>query len=195
MINRTGFGLLALGAVLFSAFLYLVVNNNIFGLAESELDPAIQLGLCTLLFVLPYVLWELTRRANLLTLFYLVVLVPAAHFVAAYVAAWVQTFGEEEPVPQYMVGLAGGAAGAALALILLFVLGLRKAGSGPAVFLAAFVLLAAVGAGGAHFAAEHYEDPSALIYWLFLPWQLVFAFFLSALLRPSPARGTLAATD
>jgi hypothetical protein len=41
------------------------------------------------------------------------------------------------------------------------------------------------------------ENPSALSFILpiFLPWQLIFGFFLSALLRPSPPRGTVATTE
>ena len=37
-------------------------------------------------------------------------------------------------------------------------------------------------------------EPKDLVIKLYLPWQLIFAFFLAALLRPSPKRGEAAAT-
>jgi hypothetical protein len=41
------------------------------------------------------------------------------------------------------------------------------------------------------------ENPGALSFILpiFLPWQLIFGFFLSVLLQPSPKRGEVATTD
>ena len=209
MINRTGLALLALGALLFAALFYVATTYNILGwsvneMGEPAVDPPLLVALYTIAFGLPYVLYELTRRTNWLAILFLLILVPAAHYGAMYAFLWLASRGAEggdggalAATPGLLPGLLAGVTGAALSFLALFVLGLRAAKAGPAVFLGGLVLLTAWGGVSMLLLNPNPESPTALDFILpiFLPWQLIFAFFLSALLRPSPARGTVATTD
>jgi hypothetical protein len=154
----------------------------------SELAVADKALLCMPLFGLPYVAREFTRRINWLVILYLVLLVPAFYFAAwiAALYAWSAMLGGSlfPPIHANLVaGLAGGFAGSALSFLALFLPGLRVAGARPALMIAGIALLTTLGGFGLAIP----EDWSAVL-WLFLPWQIVFGYFLSRLLRPSPAR-------
>ena len=214
MINRTGFALLGLGALLFSALLYSAITYQILGWpSDTDVDPAFSpqmlVALYTIVFGLPYALYELTRRTDILKLLFLLVLVPAIHFGAIYVFMWwtaegqtlapaVDEMGNEIAgsalSPALIGGLLSGFAGAAVSFALLAVLRLRAATAGLVAFLAGLLLLTASGGVGLWLLGDTPEAKD-LVLKLFLPWQLIFAFFLSALLRPSPPRGTVATTD
>jgi hypothetical protein len=203
MINRTGLALLALGALLFAAVFYVATTYNMLGwTAESTgeegmwLGPPFKVALYTIAFGLPYALWELTRRTNWLVILFLLILVPAAHYAAMYAFVWYTAEGQATE-SLLLAGFLAGFVGAALSFLLLFILNLRSATAGPAVFGAGLLLLTGWGGLGMKLLNLESESPGALSFILpiFLPWQLIFAFFLSALLRPSPPRGTVATTD
>ena len=209
MINRTGLGLFALGALLFSALFYVASTNGILGwsvneMGEPAIEPTLLVALYTIIFGLPYALYELSRRTNWLVLLFLLILVPAAHYGAMSAYLWLSATGVEgseggalAAAPGLLPGLLAGFAGSAASFLVLYLLGLRADKAGPAVFLAGLVLLTAWGGISMLLLNPDMENPSALSFILpiFLPWQLIFAFFLSAMLRPSPARGTVATTD
>lgn len=209
MINRTGLGLFALGALLFAAVFYVATSYSILGwsvndMGEPALDPTILVALYTIAFGLPYAVFELTRRTNWLALLFLLILVPAAHYGAIWSYMWLASKGVEggeggalAATPGLLPGLLAGFAGSALTFLALFVLGLRSAKAGPLVFIAGIVLLTAWGGVSMLLLNPDPENPTALSFILpiFLPWQLIFGFFLSALLRPSPGRGEVATTD
>ena len=213
MINRMSFAMLALGALLFSALLYVAITYQILGWpsdteTDPALDPQVLVALYTIAFGLPYALYELTRRTNILAILFLLVLVPAIHLGAIYVFLWwtaegqamapgIDEMGNEiagSASPALIGGLLAGFAGAAVSFALLALLRLRAASAGPVVFLAGLLLLAAWGGVGLWLLGDTPEAKDVILK-LFLPWQLIFAFFLSALLRPSPPRGTVATTD
>ena len=213
MINRTGFALLALGALLFSALLYAAMTYQILGwpadtAVEPGIDPRILIALYTIVFGLPYALYELTRRTNILKVLFLLVLIPAVHFGAIYVFLWwtaegqamapaIDEMGNEiagSASPALIGGLLAGFAGALVSFGLVALLGLRAASAGLVVFLAGLLLLTACGGLGLSLLGDT-PRPMDLVLRLYLPWQLIFAFFLSAMLRPSPARGTVATTE
>ena len=209
MINRAGLGLFVLGALLFSALFYVASTNGILGwsvndMGEPTIEPTLLVALYTIAFGLPYALFELTRRTNWLALLFLLILVPAAHYGAMNAYLLLTATGAEggdggafAATPGLLPGLLAGFAGSAISFLVLFVLGLRAAKAGPAVFLAGVVLLTAWGGISMLLLNPDMENPSALSFILpiFLPWQLIFGFFLSALLRPSPPRGAVATTD
>jgi hypothetical protein len=209
MINRTGLALLALGALLFAALFYVATTYGILGwsvndMGEPVLDPPLIVELYTFAFGLPHALFELTRRTNWLALLFLLILVPAAHYGAIWSYMWLASKGVEggeggalAATPGLLPGLLAGFAGAAVSFLVLFLLGLRAAKAGPAVFLGGLVLLTAWGGVSMLLLNPDPENPSALSFILpiFLPWQLIFGFFLSALLRPSPPRGAAVTTD
>jgi hypothetical protein len=210
MINRTGLGLFALGALLFAALFYAATTYSILGwtvndMGEPALDPAILVALYTIAFGLPYALYELTRRTNWLAIVFLLILVPVAHYAAVAAFLWLSSSAIEAAqtgsgaTSPLLPGLLAGFAGSALSFLALFVLGLRSAKAGLVAFIAGIVLLTAWGGISMLLlpSGEQMENPTALTFILpiFLPWQLIFGFFLSALLRPSPKRGEVATTD
>ncbi len=207
MINRSGFAAFVLGALLFAALFHFAATYSILGwsvneMGEPAMEPTMIVALYTIVFGLPYVLLELTRRTNWLAVLFLLILVPAAHYGAMNAFLWLSAQGVEgaegglAATPGLLPGLLAGFAGAALSFLALFLLGLRAAKAGPAVFLAGLVLLTAWGGISMLLLNPNPENPTALNFILpiFLPWQLIFGFFLSALLRPSPKRGEVAAT-
>ena len=208
MINRTGLGLFALGALLFCALFYVATTYSILGwsvndMGEPALDPNLLVALYTIAFGLPYAVFELTRRTNWLAILFLLILVPAAHYGAIAAFLWLSSSAAESAetglaaTPGLLPGLLAGFAGSVLSFLALFLLGLRSAKAGPLVFLAGVVLLTAWGGVSMLLLNPNLENPTALNFILpiFLPWQLIFGFFLSALLKPSPGRGEVATTD
>jgi hypothetical protein len=208
MINRTNFALLALGALLFSAVVYVAITYQILGWpsdtdTQPGIDPRILIALYTVAFGLPYALYELTRRTNLLAILFLVILVPAIHYGAIYLYLWWTAQGQDMAAADPAAGSANavliggflaGFAGAAVSFALVFILGLRSSKAGIVVLLAGLLLLTAWGGLGLKLLGDT-PEPKDLVLKLFLPWQLIFAFFLSVLLRPSPKRGEVATTD
>jgi hypothetical protein len=203
MINRTGLALFALGALLFAAVFYVATSYNMLGwTAEAGteeatwLAPPVLVALYTMAFGLPYALWELTRRTNWLAILFVLILIPAAHYAAMYAFLWYTAEGQATEA-LLMAGFLAGFVGAALSFLALFILGLRSSGAGLAVFGAGLLLLTGWGGLGMKLLNLESESPGALSFILpiYLPWQLIFAFFLSALLRPSPPRGTVATTE
>lgn len=195
MINRSGFAAFVLGALLFAGIFWLAATRNMLGWNdESTTDPRLLVALYTIAFGLPYALLELTRRTNFLAILFVLILIPAAHYGA--MTAFMAWIGEMQELGNPLVtGAVAGFTGAALAFLALFILGLRAASAGIAVFLAGLLLLAGWGAIGMKLLPEQPESVVDLLLRLYLPWQIIFGFFLSALLRPSPPRGTVATTD
>lgn len=192
MINRTGFLLLALGALLFAGVFYLASSQQMLGWSdETSTDPRLLISLYTIAFGLPYALWELTRRTNWLVIPFLIVLVPLAHYAA--MTAGFALIGEmQELSSPFLTGAAAGFVGAALSFLALYLLGLRAPGAGPMTFGAGLVLLTAWGGVAMKLIPEQPERVLDVILPVYLPWQIIFAFFLAALLRPSPPRGATA---
>lgn len=209
MINRTGLGLFALGALLFAALFYVATTYSILGwsvndMGEPALDPNLLVALYTIAFGLPYALYELTRRTNWLAILFLVILVPAIHWGAMAAYLWLAAKGVDgdsggalATTAGLLPGLLAGFVGSAISFLALFALGLRSAKAGPLVFIAGIVLLTGWGGISMLLLNPDPENPTALSFILpiFLPWQLIFGFFLSVLLRPSPKRGEVATTD
>jgi hypothetical protein len=207
MINRTGFALLALGALLFAALLYAAMTYHILGWpadteTEAGLDPRLLIGLYTIVFGLPYALYELARGGNVLKVVLLVLLIPAVHYGAIQLFLWwtaegqamvpaIDEMGQEiagpSISPAVIAGLLAGFAGALVSFGLVFLLGLRAATAGLVVFLAGLLLLALWGGVGFWLLGDT-PEPKDLILKIYLPWQLIFAFFLSALLSPTASR-------
>lgn len=207
MINRTSFALLALGALLFSALLYCAMTYQILGWpSDTDLeprDPRLLIALYTIAFGLPYALFEFTRKANILAILFVLILIPAIHYGAIQLFMWWTAQGQDMAAADpgagsanatLIGGLIAGFAGAALSFALLFILGLRASTAGAVAFLAGLLLLTAWGGIGLKLLGDA-PEPMDLVLKLFLPWQLIFAFFLAALLRPSPPRGTVATTE
>ena len=182
MINRTGLGLFALGALLFSALFYVATTYSILGwsvndMGEPTLDPAILVALYTIAFGLPYAVFELTRRTNWLAILFLLILVPAAHYGAMAAFLWLSSSAAESAetglaaTPGLLPGLLAGFAGSVLSFLALFLLGLRSAKAGPLVFLAGVVLLTAWGGISMLLLNPNLENPTALNFILpiFLP--------------------------
>jgi hypothetical protein len=192
--DRDGFRLLALGALAFAAAFVLANKYLLSGDQDPALDPPTLIALGTVLFGLPLAIRELKRKTSWSLLIYLLIGIPAAHAVATLVATWASTQEWDAelglPVPPLLVGLAGGFAGALVSLLLLFLLRLRAAGAGPATFAAALVALTWWGgvAGKLVDSSSAYEM-AVLVYF---PWQIILAFFLSRLLRPSPPKDAAA---
>ncbi|HVQ08224.1 MAG TPA: hypothetical protein VMS43_07290 [Allosphingosinicella sp.] len=210
--DRNGFWLLAAGALLFAAvFLF---AYQWLGLGETEaLDPPVLLGLCTIVFGLPYAAREvLARRTNWLLVGFLILLVPLFHALAAYVFTYVSTQVQEaaaraaeaaamatdpadmmQPAAEgataskMFIGLAAGLAGALPLLLAGLLPWLRAPGTRLWPVLAGLVALAWWGGISVRLAdIENSWDVAATI---FLPWQVLFAFMLAHLLRPSPPKG------
>jgi len=180
--HMRAFGLFVLGALLFAA----AIVSPFWG----GLDIDDRTMLCMLLFGLPYLLREFTRRVNWLAVFYLAVLIPL-FYVAAWMAAiqaWVAMNGGLLPSPRadLAAGLAGGFVGSTLSLAALLLPRLRAQDAPRWPIAPGIVLLTLV--GGLGLAMANASEPYSVAFWLFFPWQLVFAFFLSRLLAPSPAR-------
>jgi hypothetical protein len=186
MSERNGtFALLSLGAPLFIAALYLS--------APVDQGPLPLLG-STALFGLPYLLRELRRQTNWLLVAYFLLFVPIVHYAATLAAIEVfratgfvaAPFGVRlGSLP--LSGLAGGFVGAGLSFLPLASARLRAPGSRPTLLMPlGLVLLSLLGAAGVVLA---FADGWVLGFlWLYPPWQIAFSFFLSRLLRPSPAR-------
>lgn len=210
MINRTNFALFALGAVLFSALLYVAMTNHILGWpTDDDVDVTpkrliLLLGLYTIAFGLPYALFQLTRKINPLAILFAIILVPAVHYGTIWLYMWWTNAGQDmvagDPAATganaaLIGGLIAGFAGAAVSFALLFILRLN-AKLNPIVLVTGLVLLTACGGLSLKLlSALDTPEPMDLVLKLFLPWQLIFAFFLSVLLRPSPKRGEVATTD
>ena len=193
MINRTGFVLLALGALLFATVFYLASTRQMLGWTdETSTDPRLLISLYTIAFGLPYALWELTRRTNWMLILFLIVLVPAAHFVA--MTAALALIGEvQELNSPFLTGATAGLAGSALSFLALVLLGLRAPGAGWMAIGAGIVLLTVWAGVAMRLIPGEPESTLDVILPVYLPWQIIFAFFLAMLLRPSPARGAPAA--
>lgn len=213
--DRNGFWLLAAGALLFAAAFLL--GNEWLKLGDGETsNPPLLLGLCTIVFGLPYVLRELlARRTNWVLVLFLLVLVPLFHALATYIfvltsAQVAQTAQQAteaalnadpaamemapeataSTTPKMFIGLAAGGAGAIPLLLALLLPWLRKVGERPWPYLAGMAALAWWGAMGLRLA----DDTSAwdMAVTLFLPWQVLFAFLLAHLLKASPRKDAAA---
>lgn len=197
MIDRRGLALLVLGALLFAGVFYVATAYHMLGWPadgdEGSIPPQFLVALYTIAFGLPYALGELARRTNWLAIFYLIVLIPAAHLGAMYLFLWLTAAGQELSSP-LMAGLLCGFAGSALSFLALFLLGLRASSAGLVAFGAGIVLLTGWGGVAMKLLPEEPESALSIILPLFLPWQLIFAFFLSVLLRVSPPRGAATTT-
>jgi hypothetical protein len=209
--DRNGFWLLAAGALLFAAA-FLIAYQGL-GLGETEaLDPPMMLGLCTIVFGLPYAAREvLMRRTNWLLVGFLLLVIPLFHFGAAYVFTLVSTQVQEAAVQaaeaaamatdpaemmqpaaegatssKMLIGLAAGLAGALPLLLAGLLPWLRAPTARPWLVLAGLVALAWW--GGISVRLADIENPYDVAATIFLPWQVLLAWFLSLLLRPSPPK-------
>jgi hypothetical protein len=215
--DRNGFWLLAAGALLFAAaFLIGMEWLDLDQMAQGPVSAGALLALATAAFGLPYAAREvLYRKTNWLLVAFLLLLIPIFHAVGAGVfsllfknaadaaaaasaaadaaamdpSSMVMQAAPPEPTttPQMLMGLAAGAAGAAGPLLLLALLPwLRARGARPWLFAAALVALAWWGAMSVRqvTVANNYD----LAVTVFLPWQILLAFFLSHLLRASPPK-------
>jgi hypothetical protein len=209
--DRNGFWLLAAGALLFAAGFLL--STEMLNIDETDkLDPPVLLGLCTILFGLPYAAREiLMRKTNWLLVGFLVLVIPLFHLGAAYVFTYVSTqvteaaaraaeaaamatdpaemmqpAAEGATTSKMFIGLAAGFAGALPLLLAGLLPWLRAPGTRPWSVIAGLLALAWWGAMGLRLADV--ESAYDLVVTLFLPWQILFAFILAHLLRASPPK-------
>ena len=183
--QKTAFVMFVIGALLFAAAIAAPFSSDID--VDYRIWPFIPL------FGLPYALRELTRRINWLILAYLILLVPACYFAAhtAAVSVWALTnvdSGTASPGAMLPAGLAGGLVGSALSFLALRLPGLRADDDEPAASTTVGVA-ALTALGGFGLAMADLNETWSQALWLFLPWQIVFAYFLSRLLKPSPPTG------
>jgi hypothetical protein len=174
------FILLVLGAIACCAALHLYFTQ--------ETPPWNRASALIVLFGLPYVLRELGRCTNWMLVLYFVLLVPAFHYAAMMATikgADVMPGGAD--VAMLLVGSVGGLVGAGLSLLALWLPGLRVHGNHSRAMLAVIALAVLTFLAGLSFTLllAHFDS---LAYTLYLPWQIVFAFFLSRLLPSSPPR-------
>jgi hypothetical protein len=209
--DRNGFWLLAAGALLFAA-VFLIAYQWL-GIGDTEaLEPPMLLGLCTIAFGLPYAVRELlARKTNWMLVALLLVVIPLFHALAAYVFTYVSTQMQEAAVQaaeaaamatdpadmmqpaaegattsKMFIGLAAGFAGALPLLLAGLLPWLRAPGARLWAILAGLVALAWWGGLGVRLADV--ESAYDLVVTVFLPWQIILAFFLSHLLRQSPPK-------
>lgn len=186
--QKIAFGLFVLGVLLFAAVVASPFSN--------DLDVDFRIWPWMPLFGLPYVLRELTRRINWLVILYLILLLPVFYLAAntAAVSAWMLTNGDSltsTPGVMLPAGLAGGLVGSVLSFLALRLPGLRDDDEPPAPTTVGIGVLTVLGGFG--LAMADMDETWSLALWLFLPWQIVFAYFLSRLLKPSPPKGAPAA--
>jgi hypothetical protein len=215
--DRNGFWLLAAGALAFAlAFVLGIDWLHLDQVAEGPVTAAALIALGTLLFGLPYALREVLRReTNWLLVAFLLILIPVFHAVGAgafyYVSdaiakaalraaeaaaastdpeAMMQAAPEGSTTPRMLMGLAAGFAGALGPMLALALMRrLRAAAASPWLLVGAVIALAWWGGMGMRLAT--FEITYDMAVTLFLPWQILLAFFLSLLLRPSPPKGAV----
>lgn len=147
----------------------------------------------TPLFALP-LLWAGRGRRDLAKIAVFVLLFTAAHYAATWAAvqiiAGVNVFGTDPPAGvMFTGGAVAGAVGAGLAFSACAVFRLFREGGATLVF-AAFgtVLLAGIGSFGIYMYLTTDADGLAgdfgRLLWLYVPWQLTFAYVLSKTLKP-----------
>ncbi|MEA3015265.1 MAG: hypothetical protein QOD42_3810 [Sphingomonadales bacterium] len=212
--DRNGFWLLAAGALLFAVGFLLGLEWLKLDEKLAWLEPPVLVALCTILFGIPYVLREFWRQTNWALVAYLLILIPLFHFLAAdtllYVsnalseaagqiaaqAAAAAEMGEAVQVPpdpaaiiHLGAGLMAGFVGAIGPLLAVGLLRwLRRPGASPLLFIAALLTLTWWSGLGMRLVGEDAYDAVTLIALVFLPWQILLAFFLSHLLRASPPK-------
>jgi hypothetical protein len=173
------FGLFCLGAALFfAAYMAMSVSHPEFPFLLEAM---------TALFGLPFVVRELWRRTNWLTVAYFLVAVPAFHRTAMEMAALVfRTFASGALIPSPRAFFAAGLAGGMVGGFSLFLLALPRLRSPAPIWwriaLLGFAVLTLIGGlviglGG--------KLALMAIYPL---WQIPFGWFLACLIRPSPPR-------
>jgi hypothetical protein len=186
-------------------------------MAQGTVSAGLMVALGTILFGLPYALRELLRRkTNWWLIAFLLLLIPIFHAVGTGVFFYVsnriaegatqladaaasadpasmtmQAEPDATTTPRMFIGLAAGAAGAIGPLLALGLLPwLRARGARPWLFVAALVALAWWGAMGVRLATV--ESTYDVAVTIFLPWQILFAFFLSHLIKASPPKDAAA---
>jgi hypothetical protein len=144
----------------------------------------------TPLFGLPFLV--LSRRAGWPLAAYLLLLVPAFHFLAIQAALHTTRWPEGS---LFLAGLAGGLVGSTLSFGALVALRLHRPGPVAGTIAAGVSILALLGGLGL-WRMEFLKGTAASDYGfllsLYVPWQVAFGWFLAALLRPAgtdaPAR-------
>jgi len=170
---RRPFPLFVLGALLYVAAVVLCLTQ---AGADSVLSV---LELLVPLFGLPYLL--LGGRFAWAWALYLLLLVPAFHALA--VAAAIRSTNWSGS--GFQPGLVGGLVGALLSFAALFALRLARPGSGliMANGTGVLALLGGFGVWKMDMLAGTPLDDYGLLLVLYLPWQIVFGFFLSRVMR------------
>jgi hypothetical protein len=118
-----------------------------------------------------------------------VVLFTAAHYAAVWAAT--QLYRNASDMPGIVGGAVGGALGAAIAFAGCAAWKLFREGSATLVFAAfGVVLLGAVGSFGVYMYVTSGAGPDSFasdfgrLLWIYVPWQLTFAYILSKTLKP-----------
>jgi hypothetical protein len=180
--SRRPFLLFVAGALLYFA------AAAIAGRLVKADDPLATLEWLMPAFGLPYLL--LGRRRGWRTALYFLLLVPAIHYAAVF-AAIESTNGRGSG---WLPGATGGLVGSFLSFAALLALGLARPRSAPLMGFG-IVLLTLLGAIGVSkmdaFAGTALDDEGLLLV-LYLPWQIVFGFLLSRLLRAPADIGLVA---
>lgn len=193
---------LVAGTLLYALLLLVMIKAAPDDLISPFLGPSFYL---TPLFGLPYVLRTVHRPGRLRRLVYFMLLLPAVHMAAIYIAFY-QLMSTYDPidatrtfVSAVISGAWGGVMGAVFAFTALFLVRLAPRRRAELLAMSFFtILLGAVGAAGMGqavlFAGSDYaaaaRDTERLIIGfesVHLPWQAVFAFALAWLMRPPHA--------
>ena len=172
--SRSPFLLFTAGALLFAAAVALCLAAGVRGNHLLEL--------LTPLFGLPYLLVH--RRGGWTLAAYLLVLLPAFHFLAIQAAVKTSSWTESN---LFVDGLVGGLVGSILSFAALRLLGLLRPGAAIGTIAAGIVVLALLGGLGVwqmNFLEGTAASDYGILLSLYLPWQIAFGYFLARLLRP-----------
>lgn len=172
--SRNPFLLFAAGALLFAAAAALCIAADIRGNHLLEI--------LTPLFGLPY--WLVHRRGGWTLAAYLLLLLPAFHFLAIQAAVKTSNWPESN---LFVDGIAGGLVGSIPSFAALRLLGLLRPGASIGTIAAGIALLALLGGLGVwkmNFLEGTAASDYGILLSLYLPWQIAFGYFLARLLRP-----------
>ena len=145
--------------------------------------------LCSAFFGLPYLFWEFTRKINWLIVLYLVLLVSTYFYIAIVAGGSVGEQLDGENAALAVGGAVGGLVGGALCLFTLKFGSLAGPGATTRNALAGSAVLAVLAGVGAYLVGLGVGGALSAALCLFLPWQLALGWFISRMMRISPARG------
>jgi hypothetical protein len=180
---RAPFPLFLAGALLYAAVVAVCIRTAGGDGALTYLELSVPL------FGVPFLVSNLRKGWRLAV--YFLLLVPVFHY-AAVAAAIESTNWQSSGFPPGVIGGITGAVLSFAALSALRLVTLRQVGI-MAVGVVVLTLLGGIGVGKMDYFSGTDLDPYGLLLTLYLPWQIVFGFFLSRLLAAPEENGLAAA--